>query len=173
MAYDAEHVGKALLARLQAALPGELDTVETEWAGDDPVTLADPATWFEGHKPTVLEMASDEFPFVATIVALRTPEASLSRWGYQERTITAFVDYFVVADDEETVNKRTHRYAQAIVAVLQGERVMHGYQQQDYEPEVRLSEASRHARTANADMFVDTNVDFIQAGRVAVMLEGG
>lgn len=173
MAYDAEHVGKALLARLQAALPDALDTVEAEWAGSDPVTLPDPVTWFEGHKPTVLEMESDEFPFVATVVALRTPKERPSRWGYQERTITAFVDYFVVAGDEETVNKRTHRYAQAIVAVLQGERVLYGYQQQDYEPEVKLSEASRHAKTTSADMFIETNVDFIQAGRVTVMMEGG
>jgi len=171
MAYDSEKVGKALKAQLQAELPDTLDAVEAEWAGEDPVTLPDPVTWFEGHKPTVLELESAAFPFVAVLVPERAPQARPSRWGYQEQDITVFVDFFVVAGDETTVNKRAHRYARAICQVLQAERLLEGYQQSDYEPQVRLSEASRHARAVNADMFDDAEVDFIQAGRVIVMLE--
>lgn len=171
MAYENEAIGKALIAQLQAELPGALDTVEAAWASTDPVTLPDPVTWFEGHKPTVLELESASFPFVAVIVPEREPQERPSRWGYQEQSVTAFVDYFVVADDETTVNKRAHRYGQGICQVLQAERVFEGYQQSDYEPQVRLSEASRHASTTEADMFDDDEVDFIQAGRLIVMLE--
>lgn len=171
MAYDAEATGNALQTLLEAELGAALDAVEASWASD-PVTLPDPETWFFGHKPTVLEMESSEFPFVAVLVADRAPQERPMRWGYQESVITAYVDYFVVADDEATVNKRTHRYAQAICQVLQAERIINGYAQQDYEPEVRLSEASRHGKEKEADFFKDAEIDFIQAGRVTVLLEG-
>lgn len=171
MGYENEKVRSSLRDRLEANLPGQLDTVEAEWAATDPLTLPDPVTWHEGHKPTVVELESSAFPFVAVLVPLRTPEDRPSRWGYQEQELTAFVDFFVVAADEATVNKLVHRYAQAIVAELQRERVIEGYQQKDYEPEVKTSEASRHKKTANADMFKEDEVDFIQMGRVVVMLE--
>jgi hypothetical protein len=171
MAYDNEKVRSSLRTRLEANLPGQLDVVEAEWAASDPLTLPDPVTWYEGHKPTILELESAAFPFVAILVPLRTPQDRPSRWGYQEQELTAFVDFFVVAADEATVNKLVHRYAQAIVLELQAERVIEGYQQINHEPEVKTSEASRHKKTANADSFNDADVDFIQMGRAVVMLE--
>jgi hypothetical protein len=171
MAYDAEATGNALQDVLEDGLADALDAVETAWASD-PVTLADPETWFFGHKPTVLEMESSEFPFVAVVVADRIPQERPTRWGYQEVTLTVYVDYFVVADDETTVNKYCHRYAQAICQVLQEKRIVNGYAQQDYEPQVNLSEASRHGKETEADFFDTADVDFIQGGRVTVTLEG-
>jgi hypothetical protein len=175
MGYDAERVGKALKERLESELPDALETVEAAWAGSDPVTLPEPATWFRGHKPTVLELESSSFPFVAVIVAETEPKSAPSRWGYQEEELPVFVDYFVVADDEATVNKRVHRYAEALLTVLQEERVVEGYQQRDYRPRVRLSEASRHAKTRTADMLVpvEGDEDFIQMGRIQVTFDGG
>lgn len=171
MAYDNEKVRSSLGTRLEANLPGQLDVVEAEWAASDPLTLPDPVTWYEGHKPTILELESAAFPFVAILVPARVPQDRPSRWGYQEQELTAFVDFFVVAADEATVNKLVHRYTQAIVLELQAERVIEGYQQVNHEPEVKISEASRHKKTANSDLFNDDDVDFIQAGRVVVMLE--
>lgn len=159
--------------RLEDELGAALDTVEAAWAASDPVTLPEPETWFCGHKPTVLEMESAEFPFVAVVVAETAPDERPSRWGYQDERIVVYVDYFVVADDEATVNKRAHRYAEAIRAVLQEQRAIEGYQQQDWRPRVRLSEASRHAKTVEADMFDDGDVDFVQMGRIEVGFEGG
>lgn len=174
MAYDLEHVARELKSRLQDELPDELDVVETNWSATDPVTLADPETWFLGHKPTVLELESSEFPFVAVVAAARTPETGRgASWDYQKKTQTLFVDYFVVADDEATVNKRANRYAEAICNILQGQAIIYGYYQQDYEPAVNLSEASRHAKHSdNADFFDSDDVDFIQAGRITVKVEG-
>ncbi len=171
MAYDAERTGSALKTRLEAELGDALDAVETLWASD-PVTLPEPETWFFGHKPTVLEMESAEFPFLAIVVGGRTPEERPLRWGYQERVITIYVDYFVVADDETTVNKRAQRYGEAICQVLQEERIINGYEQQDYEPQVQISEASRHGKEKEADFFKDADVDFIQGGRVIGLFEG-
>jgi hypothetical protein len=173
MSYDAERVGKALKERLEDELSAALDVVEAAWEDTDPVTLPEPVTWFFGHKPTVLEMESSEFPFVAVMAARSSPLERPSRWGYQPETLSVFVDYFVVADDEATVNKRVHRYAEAIRAVLQDGRVLSGYQQSDYRAEVNVSEASRHAKTENADMFLAADVDYIQMGRVTVNLFGG
>jgi len=174
MAFDAEKTGRALQARLQARLSGALDVVEATWVTEgDPLALADPVTWFFGHKPTVLEMDSVAFPFVAVVVAERTPQASPARWGYQEQDLNLFVDFFVVAVDETTVNKVACRYAEAICAVLQEEQYINAYMQADWEPEVHLSEASRHAaKQADADMFDAADVDFIQGGRIVVKLEG-
>lgn len=172
MAYDAERVGQGLLDLLEDELADALDAVEVLWSAD-PVTLPDSETWHFGHKPTVLELESSSFPFVSAIAIGTTPEDRPSRWGYQEETIPVYVDYFVVADTESVVNKRAHRYAEAIVSVLQAQRVIEGYQQQDYRPGVNLSEASRHAKTEDADMFNDDDVDFIQGGRVSVVFEGG
>jgi hypothetical protein len=173
MSYDNERIGTTLNTRLQTNIGAALDTVEATWtARGDPVTLPEPVTWFDGHKPTVLEMVSAEFPFVAVIVGSRSPRSDPIRWGYQVCRVVVWVDFFVVATTEAMVNKIAHRYAEAIVAVLQGERHVEGYRQTDYEPEVVLSEASRHAKTANADLFNDAHVDFIQAGRVVVNFEG-
>jgi len=173
MAYKAEWIRNAIKTRLEDNFAAALDTIEAEWADTDPVTLPDVETWFLGHKPTVLELESSEFPFVAIIIADRVPKTEPIRWGYQEQVITAYVDYFVVAADETTVNKIAHRYAEAIITILQGENVIEGFTQQNYEAEVALSEASRHAKHKEADMFAEADVDFIKMGRVTILLEGG
>lgn len=172
MSYDVEHILKALKIRLQAELATQLDVVEAAWLAEDPVALPDVVTWYEGHKPTVLELESSSFPFLAVLVARREPMERPSRWGYQDQMLTAYVDFFVVADDETTVNKIAQRYVEAITGILQGERIIHGYAQADYEPLVQISEASRHAKTTNADMFDNDAVDYIQAARITVMMGG-
>jgi hypothetical protein len=174
MAYDSEHVQVELLARFRADLPAALQVVEAEWAGSDPVALPEPVTFFSGYKPTVLELDADAFPFVAVIVPLRDPQAEPSRWGYQELALTAYVDLFVVAEDEAAVNKVMHRYVQAAVAVLQAERTVYGYQQADHEPAVEIRDCIRIAREAdNADLFDPEDVYFVQFARITVLLEGG
>jgi hypothetical protein len=174
MAYTAEALRSGIKEFLETKLADALDVVEAEYAGTDPVTLDDPVTWHEGHNPEVLELESTAFPFVAVMVADRTPQrgGSTGQWGYQEFDAQAYIDYFVVADDIATVNKIVHRYAKAIVAVLQTERYIADHNQNNYEPGVKISEASRHPKTADADMFNPDDVDYIQAGRVIVFLEG-
>jgi len=174
MAFDAEKTAKALQTRLRTRLASALDVVEATWITEgDPIALPEPVTWFFGHKPTVLEMDSVAFPFMAVVVAERMPQARPARWGYQEQDLNLFTDFFVVATDETTVNKIACRYTEAICAVLQEEQYINAYMQADWEPEVHLSEASRHAaKQMAADMFTEADVDFIQGGRIIVKLEG-
>jgi hypothetical protein len=174
MGYDGERVARAVKTRLEDNLADELDTVAGLWAGTEAVTLPDPVVFYLGHKPTVLELPSTSFPFVAVVAAGQDPRSGLtSIWGEQSVTFTTFVDFFVVAEDEATVNVIAQRYAEAIVRVMQAQVGEEGYQQRDYQPPVSLSEASRHKKTANADMLDTSDVDFIQGGRVELVFEGG
>lgn len=173
MPFDSEHVAKAVQAHLQSALASALDVVELAWADADPVELPDVVTWFYGHKPTVLELASTAFPFMAVIPTGRTPSRARYGWGWQDTNHTLYVDWFVVAADETTVDKLCSRYGEAMVQVFQQQRAFYGYDQVDYEPRVELSEASRHAQTPAANMFDDAQVDFIKMGRATLEFGNG
>jgi len=168
MAYDGERLARSTLLWLQSDLGSNLDTVEATWAGTDPVTLPDPVTWHKGHKPTVVELASTAFPFVCVIVVERKPEHG-AEWGFQSREIALFIEYYVVANDEETVDKIASRYAEAIIALLQSGRIVEGFQQVNWEPSVHFSEVLRHPVSTEADMMDATDEDFLKAGRVEVV----
>jgi hypothetical protein len=172
---ELERVARAILGRVADDLATHLATIEARWEDVDAVTLPEPATTFLGHNPTVLELESSAFPFVAAIAADRVPAAedTRPRWGYQEEEAVCYIDYFVVADDEATVNKRAWRYGEALILALRSQRSIEGFDQVDWKPEVNLSQASRHARTHSADMFDADDVDFIQMGRITVRLSGG
>ena len=179
MAYDNEVVLKAVKTYLQDNLETALTTVETYWRTQttpDPLILPLPVTYFEGYKPTFLEMESSEFPLVAIMAMERTPESGGTQkasWGYQEQVISCIVNFVVVSDDEEGVNKIAQRYARAVVALMQAQRNFAGYAQVDFEPAATLSPASRHARTHEASMMEPETTDFIMAGAVETVMEGG
>jgi hypothetical protein len=172
-AYNAEYLAKLVKARLENQLEDALSDVEDRWSDDDPLTLPTPITYFYGYNPTVLEMESSEFPYVATLSPGREP-LGRSEWGYQSEEVTVYVDFFCVSDDATTVSKITDRYAEAIMTVLQSDRWFgKGYGQRDFRPSVDISVASRHSKTKNADMFDEDDIDFIQGGRVEIVLQGG
>ena len=171
MAYDAERIAKATLTRLQADLPGKLDAVEALWAATDPVTLPDPVTWHQGHKPTAVELESVSFPLVAVMVVERQPDPDApSSWGFQSREIVLYIEAYVVAGGEEAVDKQGNRYAEAIVSLLQEARVIENAQQVNWEPAVNLSEAMRHPVAIEADLHEPADEDFLKAVRVEVLL---
>jgi hypothetical protein len=177
MAYDNELVLKAVETYIEAGIEDALADVEAGWVtAGDPVSLPVPVTYFEGYKPTFLEMESAEFPLLAVLALERRPEsggAQKAQWGFQEQVISCVVNFVVVADDEEAVNKIAHRYAQAVVDLMQAQKVFAGYGQVDYEPAVTLSPASRHPKTSEASMMEDAQVDFIMAGAIETTMEGG
>ena len=80
---------------------------------------------------------------MAVIVPNREPDKG-AEWGFQECTYDVLIDYFVIAADEATVNLVVMRYAEAIVDVLQSQSIIGGRSQQNYEPPLTLSEATRH-----------------------------
>lgn len=171
MPFDNERIAKAVKACLESELAAALAGVEASWA-EDPLPLPDVATYFYGHKPTVLELPSAAFPFLAVIPTGRRGLRGRYGWGYQDQSPTVYVDWFVVADDETTVDKLCSRYTEAIEKVLQSQRAYAGYEQVDYEPNVDLSEASRHPKQAAANMFDVGDVDFIKMGRMTLEFGG-
>lgn len=173
MSYDAERVALDLYTLLQDSLGTALDAVEGLWVGSDPLALPEPVTWHWGHKPDVVDMVSAQFPFVSVMVAATAPVAAGSRWGYQEETVTLYVDYFCAAGDAETVDKLVHRYAEAILSVLQDQATLGGYTQLDWRPAVELSEAMRHAATTDSDIWQTDQTDYLKMGRVTVRVQGG
>jgi hypothetical protein len=175
MAYENELVMKGIKALLQAQLPGKLDEVETYWQGQgDPLTLPDPVAYHEGYKQTVLELPSTSFPFLSILVPNREPQREGAEWGYQEVAVIGGVHAFVIADDETTVSKMAHRYAQAIVLVFQSQQAIAGYSQLNYEPEVRVGVTMRHAKDGVAgDLFDPDKTDFIRIVEVLARLKGG
>lgn len=172
MPFPLEHIAKAIKTRLESSLPSALSTIAAEWAAEDPLTLPDPVTWYYGHKPTVLELESVSFPFVSVVPTGRARIRTSYGWGWQDQNPTVYVDWFVVADDETTADKLCSRYAQAVVKTLQSQRAYYGYDQVDFEPQVDLSEASRHPKTTEADLFDPAHVDFIKMGRATVEFGG-
>lgn len=171
MGVENETLARAVNTLLESDLPAALDAVEAIWAATEAVTLPDPVIYFIGHKPTVLEEASTSFPFVAVIVPNREPDTG-GEWGFQEVSYDIFIDYFVVAADEATVNLMVLRYAEAIVNVLQTQSILGGLAQQDYEPALILSEATRHLKNGTTgDAFDTGDVDYIQMGRLTIKVE--
>jgi len=171
MAYDAERIAKATLAWLEADLPGKLDAVEALWLATDPVTLPEPESWHQGHKPTAVELESVSFPLVAVMVVERNPDPDApSSWGFQTREVVLYIEAYVIDATEEGVDKIANRYAEAIVLMLQSGRVIESAQQVHWEPAVHLSEAMRHPVAIEADLHDAADEDFFKAVRVEVML---
>lgn len=171
MAYNNERLARAIITILSEELPTALDAVEDLWASAAPATLPNPVDIVLGHKPTLLALPSAAFPLVCVIPPTRQPQRGPATWGAQEQIISVYLDYFTVAEDEDTVNIQTMRYAEALVTTMQGHRSVAGCRQSDFEPAVDLSEATRHGRTSDADMFDVAQVDFIQGGRITLTFE--
>ncbi|HNT78498.1 MAG TPA: hypothetical protein PKH77_26090 [Anaerolineae bacterium] len=171
MPFDNERIARAVKTSLEAGMTAALETVAASWA-EDPLPLPDVATYFYGHKPTVLELPSAAFPFLAVVPTGRRALRTTYGWGFQDQNPTVYVDWFVVAEDETTVDKLCSRYAEAILRVLQSQRAYAGYEQVDYEPAIDLSEASRHPKTPAANLFDAGDVDFIKMGRMTLEFGG-
>lgn len=175
MAYENELIMKAVLALLNSGLAGKLDEVETFWQGQgDPLTLPDVVTIHEGYKQTVLELPSTSFPFISILVPNRSPVREGAEWGYQEVVVTAGLHAFVIADDEETVSKLSHRYTQALVLLFQGQHAIAGHSQLNYEPETSGGVTERHPKNGvEGDLFNPDETDFIRIVEVKLELKGG
>jgi len=174
--YDAELVAQGIKTLLEVEMEDALDAVEAVWVTNgDAVTLPDVVTWHFGFKPTVLEMDSDAFPFVSVFDTGANPTEKRADWGFQEEQFPVMIDYFVVGTTEENCAKVCSRYAQAIRAILQAERVIEGYHQVNWKPQVAISEMIRHGVTTESDLLVSAAaaVNYIQGGRVSVLMEGG
>ncbi len=172
-AYDGERLARQIKAILQAGLPTALDAVELRWKDVAPVTLPDPKTYQLGFNPTLLEQVSADFPIIGIIPGERVPTSGVKAWGAQRESIVIDIHFFVVAATHADVGLIVWRYAEAIVNVLQANRVIGTFTQEDYKPEIEFGVAGRHPKTRGANMMKEADVDYVQGGRVTLELGGG
>jgi len=174
VAYDAERILRAIQTLLQDELAGALDAVEALWMGIEPIALADPTAIDLGYKPVILELPSSSYPIISIFGMERSPEtAQAGQWKTVELRYSVRLEYVVAGGDAATASLASHRYAEAIVSVLQSQRDFEGYSQMFWEPTVRLTEVGRHpVNGMTGDMFDDAEVDYIRLGAIDLVLEG-
>lgn len=173
MAYDGERIIKAIQTLINANVSDELDAVEVLWS-EDQIALDDPVDVALGYKPTILELPSTGYPIVSIFGYQRNPrDAQAGRIGTEDVTHDVRIEFAVVADDETTAAKISHRYAEALIRVLQSQRIFDGYAQDHHEPTVTLAAITRHSSGGTTgDMFSTTDVDYIRLGEIALSLTG-
>lgn len=175
MAYENEAVMRAIQTLLEDELTDALDVVEASWQAVDPVALPDPVAYHPGYKLTILELPSTSFPFVSILAPNRSPfESQAGRLGQEDVRIEAALHVFVIADDEATVTKLAHRYAEALVNVFQANQVIAAHAQRHWEPAVRVGVTERHAKGGTSgDLFDPESTDFIRIVEIQLDLVGG
>lgn len=173
MGYDAETVSRAVYAHLQTAFAEARDAIATQWATLAPLDIPGPVTWFYGHNPVILELPSMAFPFVSVVAPGSDPASAGpdAQAGYGEQTVTVYVDFFVVADTVDVVNVLVQRYAAALYQAITMQRAYGGYLRERYPMPVSISEAVRHSKAVNADLYTDDQ-DYFQGGRITLTLRG-
>ncbi|MBN2005809.1 MAG: hypothetical protein JXA21_20800 [Anaerolineae bacterium] len=172
MSYDAEAVSRTISAYLQAVFASAKADVVARWAAIAPVAIPDPVTWFYGHNPVIIELASAAFPYVCVVAPGADPAGGTESSGYGEQIVTVYVDFFVVADEIAAVNVLAQRYAAVLCRAAESQRVYAGYTRGHTPSAVSISEAFRHPKQADADMYAEADVDFIQGGRITLTLRG-
>ena len=174
MAYRGEDLERGIDTLLQANMAAALNTVEARWAATAPLTLPDVVNWSRGFRPEMFELPSTSYPYVVTIAIERLPDAGQAgRSGLQNVRYTSRISVFVVADTEDEVITIAHRYAEAIVDILQANQTVGGCSQVNHEPqvdiwpdlEVRLKEGNK------GDMYDSDDVDFLRLTLVTVLWE--
>lgn len=173
MSYAGETVSRAVYTHLQAAFAAARDVIAAQWAQVASLDIPAPVTWFYGHNPVILELPSVAFPFVSVVTPGTDPVADSvhTQTGYGEQTVTVYVDFFVVADTVNVVNVLVQRYAAALYEALLTRRNYEGYLREQYAFPVSISEAVRHSKTENADLYT-ADLDFFQGGRITLTLRG-
>lgn len=171
-AFNGEVIARAFESLLKDGLNDALTEVQAFWAGIEDIDLGSvpDENYIIGHKPTLINRPSSDFPMIAILVTGRFPIGSRSR-SFQRESYRISIDIFNVAADEETVNLKTFRFVEAVVKVVQSVRTIEGYSIVEQKPSVNISEAGRHMKDPEAaDMTFEDDEDFAQIGRVTVEL---
>lgn len=137
-----EEVERGMMVSLKRLLPDTLDEIAAEYVAPDaafflqvmglasaPATdLSMPQTLIMGHDPLVLERPIEDFPTLST-VCYEHPEQSgegqdVEIDQMQYVLSTAYAEIFSYAQDSDTVNRQSKRYAKALHRAFQKEMVL-------------------------------------------------
>ena len=129
-----EEVGRALLLIVKGNVVDAIDDVWSEMETEDTVFYAAlgesvpvtpkqyPSRYYLGHHPSILDRPVIDYPNV-TVVSYRSRSiGDLAADQYEVVGHEAYVEAFVVHEDESTVNRMALRYAKALNRVVDQHR---------------------------------------------------
>ena len=168
MAYRGEDLQDALHDLLVADLPAALNAVEVRWAAD-PITLSDPVTYAKGYRSDILDLPSTSFQIITILSPRRDPDGPV-KTKMQKVQHQVGLQLWVTGETEAEVNGIVHRYTEAAIDVLQDNKVIGGFKQENYEPQVQITVSARHLKEGTTgDFYVDSDVDFIRMSEITVV----
>jgi hypothetical protein len=138
VSYEGETVERAIDDLIQAEIDDALTTVEARWTGDDALTITRPQMYSRGYRAFMAEMPSSSMPYVVTIVSQAQPQGGAGRFDVQDVHYPFSINVFCVGSTEAIAVDTAHRYAEAIVDILEANRVISGYRQTTDIPSVEI-----------------------------------
>lgn len=178
MSYQGETAERALQALLQTYLPAALDAVEARWAGITPIALPEPANWTRGYRMWMLNLPGTDYPYITTIVAQANPREQPGRLEATDESYDFLIAAFIVADAEDEAVDVAHRYAEAIVDVLESHRVIgaepNRFRLSTDKPQVRIiADNQTHKKAGKVgDSYKAADVDYLRLAEVQGALLG-
>lgn len=162
-----EDVGNALAVTVKTELPQALVDVQAEqaakeagWAAvlgpfESPALLPEPATWFVGHHPSLLERVVDDYPVIVVMAYdhdTATEQDPLSTDQTEVVNNRCYIEAAVAHPDLDIINRVAQRYAMAIHrAVVRGEDLGGAVSPIDRTPHVAVGGANRRRVSAETD----------------------
>jgi len=172
VSYLAEDLERAVDALLQANMESALDDVIARWADVDAVSLSDPVSYYRGQTIFNLDLPSSSFPYITTWVHKREPAGDEAMINLQPVAHECVIHAWVAGTTDLLSNKIAHRYAEALVAVLQTQRVIGGHRQKNREPPVDISASMAHLQNGTyGDLDEADDTDYLRLVTVTVAFE--
>jgi len=171
MPYRNEDLERAIDARLQGAMAAALLAVVARWAEIDDVALTEPVSWYRGYRSLLLETPSSSFPIVWTWAHQRAPVGGVKSRMQGVRAEVA-IQVWLAEDTEAIANTVGHRYTEAIIDILQAQKVIGGWSQVNFEPAAEQTQSIVHLRAGSTGDYENANdIDYIRMVEVTVIFE--
>lgn len=144
MTWKGELLERGLDTVLQSGIVAALDVVEARWSAIDAITLPEPANYASGYRPWMLTLPSTAYPYLLTIVSQRaTRNQDAYQLGFGQGSYQHQWSAFLIGQDEDEAVAIAHRYAEALVDLLQANRVVEGCIQVYHEPAIQIYAENR------------------------------
>jgi len=170
--YEGETIERAALTLLQGSIGAALDAVEVRWTEDNALTLPEPVNWSRGYRLWMLERPSTWYPYLLVSVTEFQPQGGELRRTAQLAGYSLSINAFVVADTEDEVVTLAHRYAEALVDILQANPEISGRQQLNQKPAVRIlaDNAVHLVAGVSGDVEDSADVDYMRMVEIEQVL---
>jgi hypothetical protein len=145
VSYEGETVERAIDKLIQHNIDAALSAVEARWTDDDALPIARPRSYSRGYRAFMADLPSSSMPYVVTIVSQAQPQGGSGRLDAQDVLYPFSINAWCVGADEDAAVTVAHRYAEAVVDILEANRVIFadpsrgaGYRQTTDVPQVEI-----------------------------------